>query len=61
MATTINKDISPDGDCLKHDYNNISDKDMTSIRKKIRVFRKKHALRAFLKRAYLFIITAMLM
>jgi hypothetical protein len=61
MATTSNKNLSAGDDWVKQMYKDAFEKNLLPTPKEIRVLKRKRALRAFLKRVYLFILTAVLM
>jgi hypothetical protein len=61
MATTANKGFSIRAYLVKRINNKAGEKALLPVPKEIRQLKKKRALRAFLKRAYLFILTATLM
>ena len=59
MATPTNKNLSAGNDWRKR--NDVFEQSPLPTPKQIRVLKRKRALRAFLKRAYLFMLTAVLM
>jgi hypothetical protein len=61
MATSTNKDNIVENEWFKQIYKDAWGKPRQPTPRELRMLKKKRALRAFLKRAYLFMLTSTLM
>ncbi len=61
MSTSNNKDSFAENEWIKQIYKDAWGKSRRPTAKQLWILKKKRALRAFLKRAYLFLLTSTLM